>query len=201
MIAEAKFLRAFQYFELVKNFGGVPVILEMKLPEQILGITRKSTEETYAQIEQDLKDAINDLPKRSEYSSVDLGRATKGAAMGYLGKIYLYQGKFAEAEKIITEAENNGFKNELLVKEKHYSLLHQNKTSEAGDYLKNNFSNFKNKNYLSESIINQTLFYYNSKDLQNAEKWIANYRKEIGTDQYIKHIESIENNIKQQKVQ
>lgn len=110
-------------------------------------------------------------------------------------------GKFADAEKIITEAESNGLKNELLVKEKHYSLLHQNKTSEAGDYLKNNFSNFKNKNYLSESIINQTLFYYNSKDFQNAEKWIANYRKEIGTDQYVKHIDSIENNIKQQKVQ
>ncbi|QIK54439.1 RagB/SusD family nutrient uptake outer membrane protein [Dysgonomonas sp. HDW5A] len=103
MIAEAKFLRAFQYFELVKNFGGVPVILEMKLPEEILGINRKSTEETYAQIEQDLKDAITDLPKRSEYSSVNLGRATKGAAMGYLGKIYLYQGKFAEAEKVLKD--------------------------------------------------------------------------------------------------
>ncbi len=103
MIAEAKFLRAFQYFELVKNFGGVPVILEMKLPEEIHGITRKSTEETYAQIEQDLKDAITDLPQRSEYASTDLGRATKGAAMGYLGKIYLYQGRFAEAEQVLKD--------------------------------------------------------------------------------------------------
>lgn len=103
MIAEAKFLRAFQYFELVKNFGGVPVILEMKLPEEILGITRKSTEETYAQIEQDLKDAIVDLPRRSEYPSSDLGRATRGAAMGYLGKIYLYQGKFTEAEQVLKD--------------------------------------------------------------------------------------------------
>ncbi|MBK5719344.1 RagB/SusD family nutrient uptake outer membrane protein [Dysgonomonas sp. Marseille-P4677] len=103
MIAEAKFIRAYQYFELVKNFGGVPVVLGMLMPNELDGITRKSVEETYAQIEQDLKDAIADLPAKSEYAAKDLGRATRGAAMGYLGKVYLYQDKYSEAEKILGE--------------------------------------------------------------------------------------------------
>ena len=103
MIAEAKFLRAFFYLDLVKNFGGVPVVLDMLLPEEIDGIQRKTIEETYTQIEQDLKDAMADLPSRSEYSSGDLGRATRGAAMGLLGKAYLFQGKFSDAEKILGE--------------------------------------------------------------------------------------------------
>ncbi len=106
IIAEAKFLRAFNYFELVKNYGGVPVITGMKLPSEIQGIQRETTEGTYAVIEQDLKDAITDLPLRSEYPSADLGRATQGAAMGYLGKAYLYQGKYSEAFKILGELIN-----------------------------------------------------------------------------------------------
>lgn len=103
IIAEAKFLRAFNYFELVKNFGGVPIVLHMQLPSEVVGITRSSTEETYAQIEQDLQDAIPDLPLRSAYGAADLGRATKGAAMGYLGKAYLYQEKYSEAATVLKE--------------------------------------------------------------------------------------------------
>ncbi|MGX5690878.1 RagB/SusD family nutrient uptake outer membrane protein [Arcticibacter tournemirensis] len=103
IIAEAKFLRAFNYFELVKNFGGVPIVLEMKLPSEVQGITRSSIQDTYKQIEQDLQDAIAGLPLRSEYPSADLGRATKGAAMGYLGKAYLYQEKYIEAAQILGE--------------------------------------------------------------------------------------------------
>ncbi|MFT4071961.1 MAG: RagB/SusD family nutrient uptake outer membrane protein [Dysgonamonadaceae bacterium] len=108
MIAEAKFIRAFQYFELVKNFGGVPIILEEKTPDEVVGITRATTSETYAQIEQDLKDAIEYLPLKSEYASSDLGRVTKGAAMAYLGKVYLYQEKYQEAEDILGELISSG---------------------------------------------------------------------------------------------
>lgn len=101
IIGEAQFLRAFHYFELVKNFGGVPIVLDFLMPSEVLGIERASVEDAYAQIEQDLKDAIEVLPNRSEYADSDLGRASKGTAMGYLGKAYLYQGKFAEAEAIL----------------------------------------------------------------------------------------------------
>ena len=102
-IAEAKFLRAFHYFELVRNFGGVPLVLGLKLPSEITGIKRATVEDTYAQIEKDLLEAIPDLPKRSEYDAMDLGRATKGAAQGYLAKAYLYQGKYTEAEPLLQE--------------------------------------------------------------------------------------------------
>lgn len=97
-IAEAKFIRAFQYFDLLRNFGGVPLVLGLKMPSEIQGITRSSAEQTYVQIEKDLLEAIDDLPKRSEYNSMDLGRATKGAAQGFLAKVYLYQEKYTEAE-------------------------------------------------------------------------------------------------------
>lgn len=97
-IAEAKFIRAFEYFDLVKNFGGVPLVLDLKMPSEVEGIERASKEETYAQIEKDLLEAIPDLPVRSAYSSKDLGRVTKGAAQGLLGKVYLYQEKYKEAE-------------------------------------------------------------------------------------------------------
>lgn len=103
MIAEAKFLRAFYYFDLVKNFGGVPIVLAMQMPDELVGVERATTEETYAQIEQDLEDAVADLPLKSEYASADLGRATKGAAMGLLGRAYLYQGKYTEAKAILKE--------------------------------------------------------------------------------------------------
>lgn len=100
-VGEAKFLRAFQYFDLVRCFGGVPVILEMKMPAEIEGIQRSSVAEVYTQIENDLKDAIAVLPKKSEYASADLGRVTQGAAQGLLAKVYLYQEKYEEAEDML----------------------------------------------------------------------------------------------------
>lgn len=108
VIAEAKFLRAFNYFELVKNFGGVPLILDMKLPSEVIGVQRATVAETYAQIEKDLVEAIADLPKKSEYGVSDLGRATKGAAQGYLGKAYLYQEKYQEAKNVLQEVIQSG---------------------------------------------------------------------------------------------
>jgi len=102
-IAEAKFLRAFQYLDLVKNFGGVPLVLELKMPTEIQGIQKATAAQTYAQIEKDLTEAIVDLPKKSGYDNSDLGRATKGAAQGFLAKVYLYEGKYAEAEDLLQQ--------------------------------------------------------------------------------------------------
>jgi hypothetical protein len=108
LIAEAKFLRAYFYFELVKNFGGVPIIDGFLLPEEVSGITRSSTEDVYALIEQDLIDASAILPQRSEYSASDMGRATRGAALGMLGKAYLYQAKFEEAKATLKTVIDEG---------------------------------------------------------------------------------------------
>lgn len=102
-IAEAKMLRAYEYFELIRNFGGVPIVTGLKMPNEVQGIRRSTLAESYAAVEKDLLDAIRDLPKRGEYSSSDLGRVTKGAAQGMLAKVYLYQEKYDEAEKVLQE--------------------------------------------------------------------------------------------------
>lgn len=112
LVAEARFLRGYFYFELVRNFGGVPLITGFQLPEEIQGITRASEEDIYAFIEEDLKAAASVLPKRSEYAAADMGRATSGAALGLLGKVYLYQEKWTEArevlQKLVPESGYNG---------------------------------------------------------------------------------------------
>lgn len=102
LLGEAKFLRAWFYFELVKTYGGVPIVTtwsELFEPE-VYNYTRASVSDVYALIEQDLKEAIEVLPQKSEYASSDMGRATKGAAQALLAKAYLFQEKYTEAEQI-----------------------------------------------------------------------------------------------------
>ena len=108
LVGEARFLRAYYYFELVRNFGGVPLITEFLLPEQVQGITRKSAEEVYQFIEDDLLAAADVLPERSEYAPADMGRATRGAALGLLGKVYLYQEEWQKAHDVLKTVMDSG---------------------------------------------------------------------------------------------
>lgn len=104
MIAEASFLRAYYYFELVKWFGPVPVKeTRFELGEETT-LPRSSVAEVYALIEKDLKFAIDNL----EYTAPEVGRVTKGAAQALLGKAYLYQEKFSEAAIILDNLIQNG---------------------------------------------------------------------------------------------
>lgn len=113
LVAEARFLRGYFYFELVRNFGGVPLVTSFLMPEEIQGITRASTEEVYKFIEDDLIAAAAVLPQRSEYPATDMGRATRGAALGLLGKVYLYQDKWQAAHDVLED----------VIKENEYKLL------------------------------------------------------------------------------
>ncbi|MDT0684993.1 RagB/SusD family nutrient uptake outer membrane protein [Autumnicola psychrophila] len=97
ILAEAKFLRAWYYFNLVKTFGDVPLVVEADL--ESYDLTRTPKQEVYDQIIKDLVEASQVLPEATEYSSNDRGRATKGAALAYLGKVYLYLDNFTEAEE------------------------------------------------------------------------------------------------------
>jgi starch-binding outer membrane protein, SusD/RagB family len=97
MIAEAKTLRAFSYFELVTLWGGVPIILDIMPPSEWSTQTRATVAEVYAQIEKDLTEAIQELPEKSAYDELDKWRASKGAARGLLLKAYLYQEKWDNA--------------------------------------------------------------------------------------------------------
>jgi tetratricopeptide (TPR) repeat protein len=104
-LAEARFLRGLFYFDLVRAWGGVPIITTT-IPE--LDLPRSSKEETYAQIIADLSFAVDNLPGKNEISATDYGRATKGAAEGLLAKVYLFQGDFQKALTYSLEVINSG---------------------------------------------------------------------------------------------
>ena len=105
IIAQTRFLRAFYYFELVKFFGDVPLIVDRRLGvDEVTEIPRSPSSEVYAQIESDLIAAAEDLqvmPSRK-------GEVSQGAAKSLLGKVYLYQGKNAEAAAVLQEVINSG---------------------------------------------------------------------------------------------
>ena len=94
MYGEVYFLRAYYYFELVKFFGDVPLFTEARLTAGQAGtLSRTPKEEVYAQIELDLQNAIASLPD----SQSQVGRVNKYTAYALLGKVLLYQDKFADA--------------------------------------------------------------------------------------------------------
>jgi hypothetical protein len=110
LLGEVKFLRAFFYFELVKNFGGVPIVttFDELLTPDIINYSRSSADEVYELIEQDLLEAERLLPLKSEYASIDIGRATKGAAQAYLAKVYLFRERWAEAAEMAKKVIDSG---------------------------------------------------------------------------------------------
>lgn len=113
LIGECKFLRALFYFDLVRCFGGVPLVtttIDINSTQEINDVvfTKKSKEQTYAQIEADLLDAIQKLPLKTQYAPNDLGRATQGAAQALLAKAYLYQNKWLEAFNMSENVINSG---------------------------------------------------------------------------------------------
>jgi hypothetical protein len=89
LLAEARFLRGWAYFDLAFNWGRVPLTLSVPTTAATSNKPRSQTEkEIYEQAISDFEFAEANLPV--SYPSSDLGRITKGAAVGYLGKIYLY---------------------------------------------------------------------------------------------------------------
>jgi len=96
LINEAKFLRGLHYFNLVRWFGDVPIVLhETKvLNAETLFIEKASEEDVYQQIIQDLTDA-EALPET--YTHADVGRATSGAAKSILSKVYLTRQEWKKA--------------------------------------------------------------------------------------------------------
>lgn len=88
-IAEARFLRGHYYYLLATRFSGVPLF--SGLPESSEGIPRATRDEVFAQIIEDFRFAAENLFERGEELN---GRATKGAALAYLGKALLFQKQY-----------------------------------------------------------------------------------------------------------
>ena len=107
ILAEARFIRAFSFYNLVTIFGGVPLVDRVLSPSEF-NLPRSTAEEVWQLIESDLNIAAMDLPLRSEYPLEDLGRITKGAAQALLLKTYMYQSKFGAAEAMAFEIVSSG---------------------------------------------------------------------------------------------
>jgi hypothetical protein len=104
-VAEAKFIRALAYYNLVTLFGGnVPLVTEPQVAGSLPASA--SAEAIWDQIEQDLTDAIADLPE--SYDDTQLGRVTSWAAKAMLGKAHLQQREWGEAIPFLRDVVDNG---------------------------------------------------------------------------------------------
>ena len=93
---QLKFIRAYHYFNLTRYFGDVILATKtLSNPNEAFDLVRTPQADVYKQIEADLKDAANLLP--AKYPATGLGRATKGAALSLLGKVYLTLKRYPEA--------------------------------------------------------------------------------------------------------
>ena len=106
LLAEAKFLRAYFYFNLVNIFGEIPLKVKPPLNAGEVYKPKVSVSAIYEQIEKDLKEAAPVL--EDAYTGANTGRVTKGAAWGMLAKVYLYQGKWTEALDATNEVDAIG---------------------------------------------------------------------------------------------
>lgn len=109
LLAEALFLRAYYYHELVRAFGDVVLLTKVATMEDKTK-TRTPVAEVYAQIEKDLIEAAKYLPKKSDLSmSSEAGRITRGAANAMLARVYLYQKKYKDCKDACTEVFKDGY--------------------------------------------------------------------------------------------
>ena len=130
-VAEAKFLRAFYYFNLVNIFGEIPLKTVPPETTEDLHVAVSSVDEVYTQIEMDLTEAAEDL--KEEITASEYGRATKGAALGLLAKAFLYQQEWQKALTAIEDLENLEI----------YSLMEVYKQNFMVDYENNSESVFE----------------------------------------------------------
>ncbi|KFF05514.1 RagB/SusD family nutrient uptake outer membrane protein [Flavobacterium reichenbachii] len=108
LINEAKFIRALLYFQAVRLWGGVPIVLHEPTTIELesLKTKRRTVDEVYAQIITDLTDAEN-LP--ASYAAADAGRATSGAAKAILAKVYLTRKDYPNAILKANQVINGGY--------------------------------------------------------------------------------------------
>jgi hypothetical protein len=107
-IGQARFVRGYFYFELVKTWGKVPLVDHILSPSEYQQPLAEEAD-LWKFIEDDFKAAAEVLPTRTAQDAENIGRATKGAAKAFLAKAYIYQKKWADAktvtDQIIAEGE------------------------------------------------------------------------------------------------
>ncbi len=106
-LAEAKFVRAWAYFRLVRAFGDVPLRLHVPKAASEYNIPRTPKAQVWAAIETDLTDAASVLPQ--SYSAADIGRITKGAALALHAKVAMYQKKWSDVLSLTNQVMTLGY--------------------------------------------------------------------------------------------
>lgn len=100
---EAMFIRALNYFNMYRIWGGVPATQHVVSAAEALKVARYSDEQMFDLIAGDLKEIVDNNYLPETYSSTDMGRATSGAAKALLGKVYLTFHKWTEAKDILSQ--------------------------------------------------------------------------------------------------
>lgn len=100
---EAMFIRALNYFNMYRIWGGVPATKHVVSAAEALKVARYSDEQMFDLIAGDLKEIVDNNYLPETYSSADMGRATSGAAKALLGKVYLTFHKWTETKDILSQ--------------------------------------------------------------------------------------------------
>ena len=149
-VAEARFFRAYQYAELFKRFGNVPLILktlDINSPELYEAAAPRA--DVVAQIIEDLEWAAGKLPKKQALTASDEGRITRGAALALLGRVALYEGTFnkyhskGDSQQLLSKAQSAA---KTVIEEGEFSLY--------PDFL----GQFKEENEGNEETILRTFY-------------------------------------------
>ena len=111
LLGEVYFLRAFYYFDLVNNFGDVPLVLKplSSFDEAYRVAKRETKDKVYAQISVDLAQAKTLLPNGKHSDPVETWRASKGAVLALQAKVALYNQQWTDVISIVTELEGLTF--------------------------------------------------------------------------------------------
>jgi len=97
MIAEARFIRACQYFYLSQFWGAVPLVTKSLTPDEANTVTKTPKTDIVNFVITEFSEAAVDLPRYKDIPSSEFGRASKQAALAFLGRIYLAEKKYNEA--------------------------------------------------------------------------------------------------------
>lgn len=158
ILGEAKFMRAYFYFNLVNIFGDIPLELTPPINPDEVNKPKSTVAQVYEQLEQDLQDAASVLD--NSYTGADVGRVTKGAALGLLAKVYIYQQKWDQSLTTIDALDALGlysldpyYKNNFIDSTQNnneviFSISHLSAQSpKLGSYLTQYFSPAKDNGY------------------------------------------------------
>jgi hypothetical protein len=128
LIAETRFLRAFEHFNLTKWYGDVPLVTNDITPDQAKVIGRTAKADVIKFIISELNAALPNLPSKDQLPASQNGRITKGAALALEARVYLYQGDMANVVTVCEQLMNSQSTNGTYSLSPNYTALFSDKS-------------------------------------------------------------------------